>query len=350
MKSSFSNISFLAINRTSVVPNAPMSRSFEERVFETLDYLTKHSEIKAHFIQENIALNSINPNLYSHAILNRPHSHDALNLILRLKEKSVKIVIDLDDIPVLYPKHDAAAFDDQKKYYFNECLKNADIVNCSTTRIMDWVSNWGINTSKICFVRTGLNFDKITSVIYNSPKITGPVLTNTGTLKLGGFENKWIKILKEFYSLQNQKINIYADQETLIPKELPYNYLGRCPWFQHKVEVANNFCYSLSPLSLGSTQDDLFSIYKTPIKYIMYGGLGVPGLYSKNPIYTDIIESEVNGILVDNTEEAWKQSLMEIHFNLELRDKIKRNAKQEVRSKYSIELAAKDLLDSINQS
>lgn len=95
-------------------------------------------------------------------------------------------------------------------------------------------------------------------------------------------------------------------------------------------------------IGLAPLLDDEFHNSKTNNKFREYGAMRTCGVYSNAAIYRECVENEVNGILVENTEESWYQALKQLIENPELRERIKENAVQDVREKYCLSNTIED--------
>lgn len=90
-------------------------------------------------------------------------------------------------------------------------------------------------------------------------------------------------------------------------------------------------------IGLAPIGTDLFSRSKTNNKYREYGAMGVAGIYTRMSVYEDCVEDGVNGLLVDNTEPAWRDAIERLVRDPDLRRRIADNAQADVRARYSIE-------------
>lgn len=95
-------------------------------------------------------------------------------------------------------------------------------------------------------------------------------------------------------------------------------------------KVSRKWSIGLAPL-----WENPFNASKTNNKYREYGGCGIPGVYSNTPPYRQCIRSGENGILVENTVEAWVAAIRTLIETPELRTKIRSNAFRDVNARYS---------------
>ncbi len=77
-------------------------------------------------------------------------------------------------------------------------------------------------------------------------------------------------------------------------------YAAFMPWF-----VATcRWHIALAPLA-----DTAFNRCKSDIKFLDYGALGAAGVFSRSPAYERTVQHKVTGYLVDNTPDAWEDTL-----------------------------------------
>ncbi len=72
-------------------------------------------------------------------------------------------------------------------------------------------------------------------------------------------------------------------------------------WFR---QIAGTCDLAIAPLVANE-----FNQYKSPLKFLQYSAVGLPGIYSNCTPYREVITHEVNGILVDNNQESWRRAI-----------------------------------------
>jgi O-antigen biosynthesis protein len=75
------------------------------------------------------------------------------------------------------------------------------------------------------------------------------------------------------------------------------------PWFR---TVAAECDLAIAPLVANE-----FNQYKSPLKFLQYSAVGLPAIYSQVTPYQEVVTQGVDGILVDNTPEAWHQAIVQ---------------------------------------
>jgi glycosyltransferase involved in cell wall biosynthesis len=98
-------------------------------------------------------------------------------------------------------------------------------------------------------------------------------------------------------------------------------------------DFANHFQAQTADILVAPLTDNLFNRCKSSIKYLEYGALGIPGVYSLVEPYSSAIKHGVNGFLA-STEEDWFNCLTRLIENPDLRRSIAANATVDIRSKW----------------
>ena len=106
--------------------------------------------------------------------------------------------------------------------------------------------------------------------------------------------------------------------------------------------AGHDFDIGLSPLP-----DSPFCNRKYFNKYIEYSKNGILGLYSRCLPYTLVVEDGRNGVLVDNSIDCWKKSIICAIDNISEMKKMVKTAQQNLRESFSIEAVRKVWHDRI---
>lgn len=75
-------------------------------------------------------------------------------------------------------------------------------------------------------------------------------------------------------------------------------------------------------------------------KFIEYASYGITGVFSKSEPYTRIIQNGVNGILCDNTPQAWIDGLSRLIEDTCTRQRISQTVQMQARTEFSIEVVS----------
>ncbi len=96
------------------------------------------------------------------------------------------------------------------------------------------------------------------------------------------------------------------------------------PWMRQQLR----WDAAIAPL-----EDDAFTRGKSDLKYLDYGALGIPGVFSDVGPYRETIRHRETGLLAANEQEAWADALEEIVSDAALRARLAAAAKAEVHAK-----------------
>ena len=98
------------------------------------------------------------------------------------------------------------------------------------------------------------------------------------------------------------------------------------------VEWLRNFIdwdFALAPLEQNKLNES-----KSGIKYLEYSMLSLPGIYSNCGEYGGLVNNLENGIIIDNSDDNWTNSIVQLATDIELRDRLMVNSKQKVIEEY----------------
>ena len=89
-------------------------------------------------------------------------------------------------------------------------------------------------------------------------------------------------------------------------------------------------------IALVPLQDSAFNRAKSNIKWLEYSAAGIPGIYSDIEPYRASIAHGRNGLLVQNTATAWKQTILDLIDNPTLGEDLINAAQGDVLSRHSL--------------
>lgn len=150
------------------------------------------------------------------------------------------------------------------------------------------------------------------------------------------FEKQVKPILNDFFKLYSTKVHFtfigvkpdlgdvgFDENITFIPLLSFDEYI--------KFMKESNFNIGFAPLD-----NTYFANRKYFNKYIEYTKFGILGMYSNTMPYTLIVKDKENGILVDNSSEAWYQALCFCIENVELCQKYLKAAQLDLKENFSV--------------
>ncbi len=273
-------------------------------------------------------------------VLCRQFYPNNLTIIELARKHNKKIIYDIDDNffelsvdnPLgQYHRHP------MHLYGLTEMIKNADAVRVYSHPMKEIADKYNSN---VHLVKSYFDFSMIADLKRTEhDKIRIVYATSRGkndTLaKI--YLSAVARILDEF----EDKVEFYAFGQ--IPDELKdFDNTIKLPYKPNYSQFIR-FFYSYSfDIGLAPLINDRFHNSKTNNKFREYGAMGVCGVYSDVPIYSECVTHGVNGMLVDNSSESWYIAIKQLITDKELRQKIRRNAAEDVKKYYSMENTCND--------
>jgi glycosyltransferase involved in cell wall biosynthesis len=117
------------------------------------------------------------------------------------------------------------------------------------------------------------------------------------------------------------------------------------PWRHDYAAYARALAAQRPDVLIAPLDESRFSSSKIPIKFLESAAVGAAGIYSRVPPYIDFVRHGETGLLVDNTEEAWRAALERLAGDAELRRGIAARAQAEVRERYATEVVLPAFLE-----
>ena len=104
------------------------------------------------------------------------------------------------------------------------------------------------------------------------------------------------------------------------------SYQQFVPWFRR---LAAECDLAIAPLVANE-----FNQYKSPLKFLQYSAVGLPGIYSNCTPYQEVVTDGVDGILTDNEPESWRKAISKCLGDREQLQLLAESAKQKVLNQY----------------
>lgn len=179
----------------------------------------------------------------------------------------------------------------------------------------------------------------------DSDKVKIALYVNDGTLEM--FNRILMPVIPFLCEKYPNKLALYfmalKPDLSEYKDKLEINYVPHMPYYEFKKYMADgHFDIGLAPL-----EDGGFSTYKYFNKYVEYTVAGIPGIYSGCRLYRQVIEDGYNGMLCENTSEAWLGALSRFIDNQEFRLQCANNAQQHIYENFSTDSVLEKLLADI---
>ena len=266
-----------------------------------------------------------------------PKQFDNYKKIIELARKEGKpVVFDLDDLllylPDNHPDRQSAKFGPSLLPMF-QALMEADLVSVSTPKLRDVLAHYNDN-----LVVLPNYFDD------NLWRLTPPVLKDSSREMLtigymGTPSHKpdlgyIIPVLLDLIKRYPQKLrfHFWGVQPPTQLESLPQ--VKWTPWyFSLYKDFAELFQTQSADIFIAPLVDNLFNRCKSPLKFFEYSALGAPGVFSRLEPYADVVTHGHNGLLASSLDE-WKDCLIQLVENGELRFQLAINAQAKIRENW----------------
>jgi hypothetical protein len=275
-----------------------------------------------------------------------------LTYLYELKRNNKKIIYEIDDnfeeIPINTPEG-VRGRAVHRLHVLRRFYALADVVRVYSQRLKFLAEQQG---AKTLIVKS--YFDS--TLIQNSSRVK-----NNKVIRLvyptARLDDAHLEII--FYSALQQILKQYGNKIELhlwrcsVPEQLqtlPNVFLHKATSNYEKFIAyfyAQSFDIGLAPLL-----DEPFFQSKTNNKYREFAGCQIAGIYSDTLPYNDSVVHNSTGILVKNTIESWVSAMTCLIEDASLREKIAKNAEQDVLTNYTLQEAVntyRQCIDDIRQ-
>lgn len=148
------------------------------------------------------------------------------------------------------------------------------------------------------------------------------------------------KILRSLASsLKDRKINFVTFSRSQLIDQDVMNYvcLTKLPPINDYMKYLLFLGTLENSVGIAYLENSRFYMSKTQAKYRDFASAGIPGVYSNIPPYSNSIEQNQTGLLVDNDPEAWSESILNLANNRILAASISKKALNDIQINYSFE-------------
>jgi processive 1,2-diacylglycerol beta-glucosyltransferase len=336
----------LALTRESHVAWGVPSLSVSARVTEALDFLKDEKQLEYITVSEKnpIAMNALD--WCDVLIMSKHNSLHAMRLAVQAKKIGVKVIYDFDDWIFSFPGYSGGNKQHLPDSYINEIIGCADVVTVANDFLKSALADKGIETTLLpngMYVNKYIGED---SGFYENRK-KKIVFANADFLKVNEKKEELVSAIQQFFIERPEyTLDFYGDP---FPElfMMPFaHFTKRVPYQEFiRMLLAGGYQFSIVPLGADEDVESIFfNNCKNPFKYLNYGSVGIPGIYSTAKIYTDVVNHNDTGLLVNNSFGDWYSALVKMADNTELRQRISRNAFIDVCSNHDIKNSAKVLL------
>ena len=338
------------VNRQAYGTSGGLSRSLSARVLENLEYVRDKKLISITQIEEKDLEYKFKAS--DVLVFARHTSLDSLNLSARARDSGAKVIYDLDDFMPALPSWVNHSGNKETQNNIFSHVKQATAVTTSTAVLKTNIDRYfGVNSM---LIPTGINIERHLKTPKPIDETNAVIYTNTDTIKLRSFKEGFIQVLNQYLDTHPEfTAHLVCDPNPEMKRIHNAKHWGTMSWFEHKKFLGErDYLFSVTPLGGEEDPSDfLFNSCKSPIKYLDYGALRIPGIYSRTPAYDQFVTHMETGILVSNNADEWSWAMELLTKDRELRSKIIENAFADIKARFHTSVTSKawiSLIESIS--
>jgi glycosyltransferase involved in cell wall biosynthesis len=340
-------LKLLVVQRISLSHDSLMSRSIAARFGPMLKFMDRHDMIEwEQIVESEITVKHLRQ--FDVVLFNKHSSNRALTIMRMANDLGLKTVYDLDDWIIDLPMYSVTDLNDDLLENITRLIREASVVTVSNEVLQRKLQH--IRPS-VSVVSNGFDHEAIPSQPWQEASPPKILFSNTDGIKLVKFKEQFFHVLGEF-SRRHPEVSIdfwgdYFHGMESIPKLVPKGFLENS---QYKQAIRDaGYLFAIVPLGGKEDADTLFfNSCKSCIKYIDYGSLGIPGIYSRSPVYEEAVSHLKTGYLVENNAEEWGRGMEEMFADKKLRDRMRHEAYDDAVSRFSIDRSSEKLLTLFN--
>jgi hypothetical protein len=231
-------------------------------------------------------------------VIHRDINPSGVQMHRKLKARGRYTIYEIDDLLWDLPSYSQSRFPRQQKQAILDHLTLASAVTTSTEVLAAYIRPYNAN---VC-------------VIKNPPPVVPRfskrlLLANTDAIKAGTFKDAFLAALRTVLERHAAELILVGDVR---PHEIAVDP-ARVRYFPPlRYDAYLTLLAALAPtvdLALVPLEPSSYALCKSDIKALDFAATGLVGLYSNVPPYSELISHGDNGLLADNTEQAWTAAI-----------------------------------------
>lgn len=335
----------LVVQRVSLSHSTLKSRSIGARFGPLLDYMQRHGMLVwQEKLESDITLNDIR--MHDAVLLNKHSSVRGLEIIHTARDLGLRAIYDLDDWILDLPSYSVTNLDEDILANIVQMIRAADVVTVSNPILQHKLQH--IRADSVIlpngFDHESVPFDLASHRESRTPRI---VFSNTDGIKLINHRKQFMQQLVTFMeSNPRVELDFWGDhfpELGRIPRVSDRGFLPNKA-YKHAIRDAG---YWFSVVPLGGEEDPstlFFNSCKSCIKYIDYGSLGIPAVYSHTPVYSNVVTDNLTGLLIKNENSNWLDAMTRMLNDAELRQRIRTHSYVDCVKRFGLAGPAQQLL------
>jgi glycosyltransferase involved in cell wall biosynthesis len=332
-------VRLLVVQRRSMTDERMQSRTIGARFAPLLAYLQRNNVIKWEQIpEEDIGIGHLRR--FDVVLFNKHVSNLSLKIMRMANELGIHTIYDLDDWLLDLPSWSVLEMNEDVLFNVLAMIREASAATASNQLLQERMHR--VRRSEVVIVPNGFDHDAINLspdlwTERQPPKI---IFSNLDGIKLINFRKDFFACIRNFLNNNEQlSIDFWGDpfpELHTIPK---VNHRGSRENLDYKKAIRDEgYIFAIVPLGAEEDPETIFfNSCKSPIKYVDYGSLGIPGIFSDCPTYRENVKHRVTGYMATNNSVSWHQALNELLHDSELRQKIRKTAYSDVLDRFNVQ-------------
>ena len=328
----------LVVQRRSMTDGRMKSRTIGARFAPLLSYMQRRQLIEWEQIsEEEVGISHLHR--FDVVLFNKHVSNMSLKIMRMANELGLHTIYDLDDWLLDLPSWSVLEMNEDVLYNVLAMIREATAATASNQLLQERMRR--VRHSDVLIIPNGFDhqaFD-LSPELWTEKQPRKIIFSNLDGVKLVNFRKEFFSTLCDFLrNNESLSIDFWGD---------PFPELNSIPRVTHRGSRGNieykkairdeGYIFAIVPLGAEEDPDTLFfNSCKSPIKYVDYGSLGIPSIYSNCPTYRENVKHRVTGYIASNTAESWKQALEEMLRDSELRQEIRVNSYADVFERFSV--------------
>ncbi|MEB0136051.1 glycosyltransferase family 1 protein [Actimicrobium sp. CCC2.4] len=318
-----------------------LSRSISARFGPLLAYLKNNEMITwEQIVEDDITINHLKN--FDAVLFNKHTSSRAIEIMRLANNIGLTTIYDLDDWIIDLPTYSVTNLNDDLLANIIWFLRSSKFITVSNKVLKEKLHR--IRPSSI-IIENGFdsNVAKKISIGWEESSPSKILFSNTDGIKLINFRKDFFKAVIDFMNRHSEVVLEFWGDEfpemSIIPRLKPMGFLGNV---EYKLALRQaGYIFGIVPLGGREDNESLFfNSCKSCIKYIDYGSLGIPGIYSKSPVYENVISHLDTGFLASNNYDDWTIAMEELYSNDKLRQTMRENAFNDTLNRFGLAQSA----------
>lgn len=342
----------LVVQRRSMTDRRMTSRTIGARFAPLLSYMQRHRLIEWELIsEEDIGLSHLRR--FDVVLFNKHMSSLSLKIMRMANELKLHTIYDLDDWLLDLPSWSVLEMNEDVLYNVLAMIREASVATASNKLLQERMQR--VRHSEVLIIPNGFDHEAfdLSPALWTEKKPSKLMFSNLDGIKLVKFRKSFFAELCEFL-LDNQSISIdfWGDPFPELHSIPKVTHRGNLENLEYKRAIRDEgYLFAIVPLGAEEDPDTLFfNSCKSPIKYVDYGSLGIPGIYSDCPTYRETVKHRVTGYLASNEGNSWRKAFEEMLHNHALRQSIRVNSYADVSSHFSAQHICETMLKALPTS